>query len=109
MKTLFIACGVGFVVSSLEAHPADEWQVRYRTPPAASALNGVAYGNGRFVAVGLPYALNPSIFTSSDGMDWVSQAQGTWSCRAIAFGNARFVAVSSDHPPAVLISTNGAN
>lgn len=53
-------------------------------------LEAVAYGGGKFVAVGT----NGSILTSADGIAWTSAASGTVAVlHAVAYGGGRFVAV----------------
>lgn len=68
-----------------------------------SALHGVAYGQGKFVAVGDTGA----IITSSDGNYWTPQVTGTsdnlWS---VVYGGGKFVAVGGK---TTLTSTNGQN
>ena len=75
--------------------------------PFCNPLNGVAYGNGRFVAVGVAGI----VITSVDGLSW-APGPGTSSTRnKIAYGNGTFVAVG--HNPSIglrgsiQISTNG--
>ena len=56
----------------------------------APGLNGVCYGNGKYVAVGDAGA----IFTSSDRINWETQTSGTTeNLRSVCFGNNLFVAV----------------
>jgi len=56
-----------------------------RLSSGIGSLDGIAYGNGQFVAVG------GTILSSADGVNWVQHesAYGT----AIAYGNGHFVAV----------------
>ena len=56
--------------SSIVAGPA-VWNVR--SSPSSSQLNGVAYGNGLFVAVGS----DATILTSTSGRDWTLRSAGT--------------------------------
>src|SRR4030067_2523943 len=80
--------------------PLDNWHLR--TSVAPSALYGVAYGNGTFVAVG--YA--GEIFTSSDGISWVSRTSGTSnSLYDVTYYNGTFVAVGL--AGTILTSSNG--
>jgi hypothetical protein len=60
--------------------------------PTNSRLNAVAYGNGRFVAVGN----NGTIITSIDGDVWSLTASGTIALRSISWGNGRFVAAGEN-------------
>ena len=61
----------------------------------APALNGVAYGNGLFVAVspgaGFTEPLSAA-YVSTDGIDWV-RFEGQTGLRALVFENRQFVAV----------------
>ena len=72
--------------------PLDTWT--WRNPlPTGNTLNGIAYGNGQFVAVGVA----GTIVTSADGVNWLLRQSGTQIVlNAIAYGNGHFVAVG-DH------------
>ena len=82
----------------------------------ASNLSSVAYGAGRFVAVGgtpnlsVPEARGgagqaSSILTSSDGVNWVGHSPGTdFGIFGVAFGKGRFVAVGG---LAIMSSSDG--
>jgi len=73
--------------------------VNSRTP---SALHGVAFGNGRFVAVGNEGA----VVSSEDGVSWTVRKAGTDErLRAVAFGNGLFVAVG--YAGTILTSPDG--
>jgi len=53
-------------------------------------LHDVAFGNGRFVAVGQPTL----VATSTDGIDWTQrQLAGFEYLKSVTYGNGRFVAV----------------
>jgi hypothetical protein len=81
------------------------------------SLNGVAYGNGRFVAVGN----GGTILTSPDGVSWTQRTSGTiYPLYGVAYGNGTFVAVGgyfdyygfSDYMSSastILTSTDGVN
>jgi hypothetical protein len=60
-------------------------------------LEGVTYGNGQFVVVGVaPFPGSGTILTSPDGVTWTSRNSGTPNeLRAVAYGNGQFVAVGS--------------
>ena len=65
----------------------DVWNIR--SSPSTSQLNGVAYGNGLFVAVGS----ETTILTSLNGRDWTARSAGMtaptiWSA---AYGKGRHV------------------
>ncbi len=67
-------------------------------------LYGVAYGNGKFAAVGASGA----IYTSTDGTTWIKQASPTTAgLYLVAFGQGEFVAVGSGG--AVVVSRDGTN
>src|SRR2546426_1054068 len=54
------------------ADPLDTWL--WRNPlPTGNYVNGIAYGNGQFVAVGNL----GTILTSTDGTNWVLRESGT--------------------------------
>ena len=78
-------------IPAMVAAPFEVWHPRSPLP-TASTLNGVAYGNGRFVAVGD----NGSIVTSSNGLDWVLNPSGVSNqLNTIIFAAGRFVAGGS--------------
>ena len=55
------------------------------------AFDGVTYGNGRFVAVGIG-----DILTSPDGVSWTARASGTSNyLNGVTYGNGRFVVVGN--------------
>jgi hypothetical protein len=70
-------------------------------------LNGVAYGNGLFVAVGG----GSTLLTSSDGNQWTKRDFKTpCQLNAITYGNGIFVAVAYGYllgNPVIATSTNG--
>ena len=74
----------------------------YTAPSGSLYLNGVAYGNSTFVAVGQ----SGTILTSTDGATWTSRTSGTSNyLYDVAFGNSTFVAVGASGT--ILTSTNG--
>jgi hypothetical protein len=82
-----------------------------------SALHGVAYGNGQFVAVGetarvgggIVLGVTGTIVTSADGVSWVQRQCGTPTpLKAIAYGNGQFIAVN-DSDTTLLTSVDGMN
>jgi hypothetical protein len=88
--------------------------IRHETGPVNTWMNGVAYGNGTYVAVG---GLGGPIFTSPDAQDWTQRNWdlGVNNWRAAAFNNGRFVIVgetsSGEFPPrsSIQSSTDGVN
>jgi len=68
-----------------------------------SSIKGIAYGNGKYVAVGD----DGKMATSTDGVTWTAVRDtkfGQSYIRAVAFGNNRFVAGGSD---SLAYSTDG--
>ena len=64
-----------------------------RTSGTGNELEGVAYGNGRFVAVGN----GGTILTSPDGVNWTRRTSGTRSwLGGVTYGNGTFVAVGEE-------------
>lgn len=68
------------------------WTPQYSTDGTGPDLVGIAYGNNRFVVVGLYHAL----LTSPDGREWIKTPSGL-ELKAVAFGNGLFVGASDDH------------
>jgi len=73
----------------------------------SGALKDIAYGTGRFVAVGYTYGVD-IILVSSDGINWTQSYSSTngYSFNSVAYGNGRFVAVGSG---VILTSPDGIN
>jgi hypothetical protein len=74
----------------------------------ANGWYGIAYGNGRFVAVGYLGSGSQTVMYSDDGVTWspgTAGAQNTWG--SVTYGNGRFVAVSEDGTSRVQYSDNG--
>src|SRR5512132_3531880 len=105
---IVLAFWTGF--SGMAAIP-DVWNIR--SSPSSNQLNGVAYGNGLFVAVGS----QATILTSLNGRDWIARSAETigvppgdghaatiWSA---AYGNGRYV-VGGDLEALIRSSTDGA-
>lgn len=83
--------------------PGVDW-VAKTTPSPASSWRGVAYGNGRWVAVGGSGA----VMTSADGDSWSQLAgapAGSWY--DVHYANGMFVAVSDCSSNAVMTSADG--
>lgn len=71
----------------------------------SASLNGIAYGNGLYVAVGE----DADIYTSTDGKNWFRRPVKWYShpdINDIAYGNGRFIAVGDE---ASWASTDGIN
>lgn len=70
-----------------------EWE-RVSPNPTASTIEGVAYGNGQFVAVGY----NMGILTFKDGDKWKLSSvpiNNMFRLLGVSYGNGRFVVVGS--------------
>jgi sugar lactone lactonase YvrE len=77
-------------------------------PVTSESLNGVAFGNGRFVAVGN----NGTVLTSTHGVVWETQTltpEGRPDLRGIAFDQGLFVAVSGNANGSIWTSPDGIN
>jgi hypothetical protein len=81
------------------------WTTRNSGVSAGSnGLNGIAYGNGRFVAVS-----DFDVLTSTDGINWASGPWpgGYWGWDDVIYVNGRFIAVSDAAGAIVATSTDG--
>lgn len=77
------------------------------TMPTTNNWRGVAYGNGKFVAVSID---GSTAAVSPDGVTWTGHAMPSVAWRAIAFGNGKFVATNqgkSTSSPDGVTWTNG--
>lgn len=90
---------------------SDTWVSR--ASPSNALLNGLAYGGGRFVAVGFIRAL----LTSTDGLSWTAATvpdAGYYSASAVVWTGSQFVMVGdqdfgSPLPPLIATSPDGSN
>lgn len=81
--------------------PLDDWQWQHPRPQG-NDLHGAAYGNGRFVVVGLA----GTVLTSSDGTNWVARhSERFGDLNDVAFADGRFVAVGDGSR--ILTSSDG--
>jgi hypothetical protein len=85
-----------------------------RATPENGAYNGVAYGNGVFVAMNTNIGVsNHNLMTSSDGVTWTAvtpPAYNSW--RGLTFADGKFVAVSAgsgSYSQRAMVSTDGTN
>jgi hypothetical protein len=71
-----------------------------------SKINGIAYGDGKFVAVG-----EKKIVYSSDGITWTAVNNKTINCNFedIAYGNGKFIAVGYYGGGKIMYSSDGVN
>lgn len=91
------------------APPAAAWTSR--ASPSSWLLNGLAYGNGVFVAVGY----NRTILTSSDGLSWTSRSAPDtdyYDTKAVIWTGSQFVLVgdkvyNSARPAVIATSPDG--
>jgi outer membrane protein assembly factor BamB len=90
------------VQSGYSQDPMSNW--RWRNPlPDGNDLNGLAYGNGKFVAVG-SYG---RIYTSTDKITWTKMSiSNAPNLNDVAFGNGIFVTVGGGK---ITYSTDGLN
>lgn len=68
------------------------WTTRSANFHATAVINGLAYGNGIWVAVG--NVINASCSTSTDGISWTTRTINLGS-KSVAYGNGIFVAVGT--------------
>ncbi|WP_051906186.1 WD40/YVTN/BNR-like repeat-containing protein [Thermus tengchongensis] len=91
---------VGGKATRLQGPPGGPLEPSKGTPLEHRGLWGVAYGRGRYVAVGWGLAL----YTSEDGLAWEPLHPGTgqqlWS---VAFGPQGFVAVGHEGPMGIVL------
>jgi Uncharacterized protein related to plant photosystem II stability/assembly factor len=100
--TLFLLL---LAVVSNAAEPLSTWHVRTSPYGSTNDWKAVAFGNGRFVAVG---SIQGLAMTSTNGTDWTAQSANTNKAfYGLAFGNGKFVAVGSSG--IVMTSTDGAS
>ena len=100
----FLAVGEsGLVVTSSDG---TNWDLR--PSGSQSYLDGIAYGNDKFVAIGYDYSVDQdTILTSVDGINWVQRHLATQTFpEGVVYGNGKFVAVNAD---ALLTSADGTN
>jgi len=96
-NNLFVAVG-GYISVGGQIGWSDDgikWKVIESTPFGTSVINGIAYGNGKFIAVGE----DGKMASSTDGKTWTSvdasAVFGTSNIYDIAYGNNQFYAVGS--------------
>jgi hypothetical protein len=101
----------GSVISSYANNAFDSAKDWYLNSIAANPYSGIAYGNGKFVAIS-----NGSfnLLHSNDGITWETVTVGSFGLRAITFADGKFVAVGAEFSGLDLItnvevSTDGIN
>lgn len=86
VRTVFAACCCALTANGA-SNDADAWCDLF---PAGNRLQSIAFGQGRFVAVGF----SGTVVTSEDGINWTRQATPSQDdFYSVAFGNGQFVAV----------------
>ena len=104
LRNLSSALGVGFFLVAPDSvlassNPLDNWQI---VTNSMQSLRGMAYLNGRFVAVGS----SANVVVSTNGSDWFTATNGLSSFEgllAVAAGAGQFVAVGA--PRAAILSS----
>ncbi|MBO9608128.1 MAG: InlB B-repeat-containing protein, partial [Paenibacillaceae bacterium] len=98
--------GLIIVSTDFGAHWSQPMDTNFATNSAS--LNGIVYGDNKFVAVGDLYNSKAKIITSADGTTWTSQTSAANSRLAsIAYGNSTYVAVGD--AGTIVTSTDGTN
>lgn len=101
-SSLGLAWSISLFGFAAWAGPLDNWHIR--DSGTDKDLHGVAYGQGRFVAVGEA----GTILESPDGVTWSTVDSGTEArLDAVAFGNDVFVAVGGGGAKPMFTSANG--
>jgi photosystem II stability/assembly factor-like uncharacterized protein len=89
-----------FLYASAGADPLDNWTPRHSG--TSNSLNGITFGNGRFVVVGD----NGTILSSSNGFTWTARNSGTTvRLRDVTHGGNYFIAVGAEST--ILTSPDG--
>ena len=94
--------------------PSDGFNLRYMakdlgvwnlstTNLTSSVYTGIAYGNGKFVAI----SQGGYAYYSTDGNNWNACSGISGTLTAVAYGNGRFVAVGDGYDNAAFYSTDG--
>ncbi len=94
----FVGAGTGGNAEIRSSADGTNWTLNASIP--SQPLNAIAYGDGRFVAVGQsPRGGSAVIFASADGTNWVARHSGTEAnLVAVGFGAGRahqFIAVGT--------------
>jgi photosystem II stability/assembly factor-like uncharacterized protein len=89
----FLAVGSSFWGTGLIAQSPDAVSWELRSLPEAGFLYAAAYGENRWVAVGIQ-----GIVVSEDGQDWrkIPIPMGSWPLNDVAFADDRFMAVGNE-------------
>ncbi|WP_244209097.1 S-layer homology domain-containing protein [Paenibacillus ferrarius] len=90
IAVFFLLAGVIPAAPVVEAATPGSWTARSPLP-TGNDLNGVVYGNSKFVTVGN----SGTILTSSDAVSWTSVTPANGILYSVSYGNGMFVAVGS--------------
>jgi hypothetical protein len=103
LTSAFFTLFISLAPSNSPADGLDHWH--WRNPlPQGNSINSVAFGNGRFVAVG-DFG---TVLTSTDGLSWsVQDPLGGPGLRKVTYGNGLFVSVGD--AGTILTSSDGSN
>jgi hypothetical protein len=99
----------GSVISSFVNNAFDSAKEWYTNGAGSFPFSGIAYGNGRFVAVSNG---STTLRHSTDGITWTSVTIGSSGLSGIVYANGKFVAVGGELSGStfvtnVQVSTNG--
>jgi hypothetical protein len=91
ISSSFILCVILFLPCVVSAGPLDNWHQRNTSP--SNLLYAVTYGDGNFIAVGVPYAPTSLVLTSPDSINW-TEREGSPNLETMtgaAYGNDTFL------------------
>lgn len=81
------------------------WQTNPAPNDGLMFWQGLAYGNGRFVALGDAN----QCYTTTDGTSWSKQHLPGWAAKGVTFSNGQFVIGDAMMTPGALVSSDGLN
>ena len=91
ISSSFILCVILFLPCVVSAGPLDNWHQRNTSP--SNTLYAVTYGDGNFIAVGVPTAPTSLVLTSPDSINW-TEREGSPNLETMtgaAYGNDTFL------------------
>jgi hypothetical protein len=89
------------VKESYQNNAVDSAETWYLKSITANPYRGIAYGNGKFVAVSNG---SFSIMHSNDGVTWTSATVGSFGLSDVVYANGKFVAVGGELSGSTLIT-----
>jgi hypothetical protein len=110
--TIYIHSHVdGSVISSYVNNAFESAKTWYLNSIAANPYSGIAYGNGKFVAVS---SSSFNLLHSNDGITWETVTVGSYGLSDVIYADGKFVAVGGEYSGLDLItnvevSTDGIN